>query len=207
MKIGLTGGLAAGKSTAARYLEQLGAYVVDADKLGHRAYEPGTPGFGRVVEAFGSDVVGADGRIDRRILGSRVFGDEEALGRLTAIVWPEIRRLAEEEMRALLRADPARIVVLEAAVLFEAGWEDMVDEVWVVVVEPETAVSRASQRDGLSEADVRRRLASQMTNDERRLRAGLVIDNSGNPESLLARLDREWLRVTGNDGREVSRAV
>lgn len=207
MKIGLTGGIASGKSTAARYLEQLGASVIDADKLGHRVYEPDAPGFARVVEAFGDDVVGADGRIDRRALGGKVFGDADALKRLTDIVWPEIRRLAEEEMAALLADDPGRIVVLEAAVLFEAGWQDAVDEVWAVVVDPAAAVVRACARDGLSEEDVRRRIDAQMSNDERRRRADVVIDNSGNPETLLARLDREWLRVVGNDGALRGQAV
>jgi len=200
MKIGLTGGIASGKSTAARYLEQLGASIIDADQLGHRVYEPDTPGFASVVAAFGDDVVGAEGRIDRRALGGKVFGDAAALERLTDIVWPEIRRLAEAEMAALLRDDPARIVVLEAAVLFEAGWQDAVDEVWAVVVDPAAAVARARERDGLDEEDVRRRIDAQMSNDERRRRADVVIDNSGNPEALLARLDREWLRLVGNDG-------
>jgi len=207
MKIGLTGGIASGKSTAASYLGQLGASVIDADKLGHRVYEPDAPGFARVVEAFGDEVVGGDGRIDRRTLGGKVFGDAEALERLTGIVWPEIRRLAEAEMAALLRDDPARIVVLEAAVLFEAGWEDIVDEVWTVVVDPEVAVARACERDGLRADDVRRRLDSQMSNNERRRRADVAIDNSGNPETLLARLDREWLRVVGNDGAVGGQAV
>lgn len=201
MKIGLTGGIASGKSTAARYLGQLGAHVIDADKLGHQVYEPGTGGFARVVAEFGDDIVGADGRIDRRALGAKVFGAPERLARLTAIVWPEILELARAEMAAVAGADPGRIIVLEAAVLLEAGWQDAVDEVWAVVVEPEVAVQRACARDGLSEDDVRRRIAAQIGNDERRARAQVIIDNSGDPETLLARLDREWLRITGNDGR------
>ncbi len=201
MKIGLTGGIASGKSTAARYLEQLGAHVIDADKVGHRVYEPGTRGFERVAAVFGDEVVGSDGRIDRKVLGAKVFGAPDRLKQLTDIVWPEILRLAEAEMNEVLTADPARIVVLEAAVLFEAGWQTAVDEVWVVLVDPEVAVARAVARDGLSAADVQRRIAAQMSNDERRALASVVIDNSGDPETLLARVDREWLRVTGNDGR------
>lgn len=204
MKIGLTGGIASGKSTAARYLEQLGAFVIDADKLGHRVYEPDTAGFRAVVAAFGEDIVGQDGQVDRRALGARVFGNADALKRLTDIVWPEIRALAEAEMTSLLADDPARVVVLEAAVLFEAGWQDAVDEVWTVVVEPDVAVARACARDGLSDDDVRRRLDSQMSNDQRRAGSDVVIDNSGDTETLLARLDREWLRVIGNDGRAVT---
>jgi dephospho-CoA kinase len=207
MKIGLTGGIASGKSTAAGYLAQLGGHVIDADKLGHRVYEPGTGAFDRVVAGFGADVVGSDGRIDRKVLGARVFGAPERLKQLTDIVWPEIRRLAEAEMARLEREDPACIVVLEAAVLFEAGWEDAVDEVWAVVVSPEAAVQRAVARDGLAPGDVQRRIDAQLTNDERRRRADVVIDNSADAETLLARLDREWLRVTGNDGRRAGQAV
>jgi len=201
MKIGLTGGIASGKSTAARYLAQLGAHVIDADKLGHRVYEPGTPGFERVVATFGADVVAAAGQIDRKVLGAKVFGAPDRLRQLTDIVWPGIRLLAEQEMADACARDPGRIVVLEAAVLFEAGWEDAVDEVWVISVAPGVAVQRTVARDGLDPADVERRIESQMSNEERRARADVIIDNSGNAETLLARLDREWLRVTGNDGR------
>lgn len=201
MKIGLTGGIASGKSTAARYLGQLGAHVIDADQLGHRVYEPGTSGFARVVAEFGDDIVASDGHIDRRALGGKVFGAPEKLASLTDIVWPEILQLARSEMAAVEAEDPGRIIVLEAAVLLEAGWQDAVDEVWAVVVDPEVAVQRACARDGLSEADVRRRIDAQIGNEERRTRADVIIDNSGDPETLLARLDREWLRITGNDGR------
>lgn len=200
MKIGLTGGIASGKSTVARYLAQLGAHVIDADQLGHRVYEPDTPGFRRVVEAFGGDVVGADGRIDRKVLGGKVFGNPEALKRLTDIVWPEILALAEAEMARVAAHDPQRIIVLEAAVLFEAGWQGAVDEVWAVVVPSEVAIARAGARDGLPPAEVQKRIDSQMSNDERSRRADVVIDNAGDTETLLARVDREWLRLTGNDG-------
>lgn len=202
MKIGLTGGIASGKSTAARYLAQLGAHVIDADALGHRVYEPDTPGFRQVVAEFGAEVVAADGRIDRKALGARVFADPDQLARLTGIVWPEIRRLAEHEMADVAERDPARIIVLEAAVLLEAGWQQAVDEVWAIVVSPAVAVQRACERDGLAPEDVQRRIDAQTTNDERRRRADVIIDNSGGPETLLARIDREWLRITGNDGRQ-----
>jgi dephospho-CoA kinase len=207
MKIGLTGGIASGKSTVARYLEHLGAHVIDADRLGHRAYEPDSAGFAQVVAAFGPEVVGADGSIDRRALGARVFGAPEKLKQLTDIVWPQIRALAEAEMAAVAAADPAQVVVLEAAVLFEAGWQDAVDEVWAVVVAPGVAVQRACARDGLEPDAVQQRIDAQMSNEQRSARADVVIDNSGNPETLLARVDREWLRITGNDGRAARRGA
>lgn len=197
MVIGLTGGIASGKSTVAARLEALGAFVIDADKLGHRAYQPGTAAFHAVVARFGDDVVDADGRIDRKALGARVFGNPERLKQLTDIVWPEIGRLAAADMAAARDRNPDAIVVLEAAVLFEAGWERSVDEVWAVVVDPEVAVTRACARDGLAPDDVRRRIGAQVGNDERRARADVVIDNSGDLESLLAQVDEAWRRVTG----------
>jgi phosphopantetheine adenylyltransferase/dephospho-CoA kinase len=192
MIIGLTGGIASGKSTASKFFAERGAYVIDSDKLGHRAYEPGTEAFARVAATFGPDVVGADGRIDRRVLGSKVFGKPEELKKLTDIVWPEIRRLTQVEIQAALAEDPERIVVLEAAVMLEAGWNRSTDEVWVVIVEPDVAVQRAVARDGLDEAAVRARIAAQMTNAERVARADVVIDNSGTLDLLIGKLDAAW---------------
>jgi phosphopantetheine adenylyltransferase/dephospho-CoA kinase len=192
MIIGLTGGIASGKSTVANYLAEQGAYVIDSDKLGHRAYDPGTAAFDAVVATFGTDVVAADGSIDRRALGGKVFGEPTELKKLTDIVWPEIRRLTEIEISAALAAAPDRVVVLEAAVMLEAGWNRGADEVWVVIVEPAEAVRRAVARDGLDEAAVRARIAAQMTNAERIAHADVVIDNSGTREALMAQLDEAW---------------
>ena len=193
--IGLTGSIASGKSTAARYLAGRGAHLIDADRLGHCTYEPGTAAYRAILDAFGREVVGDDGRVDRRALADRVFGGREALGRLTAIVWPEIRRLAEEQLAALRAADPGGIVVLEAAVLLEAGWEDLVDEVWVLLTDPETALQRALLRGGSDEADRRRRIEAQLSNEERARRAHVVVENNGDEALLARRLDAEWERV------------
>ena len=196
MVIGLTGGIASGKSTAARHLSSLGAHVIDADALGHRAYEPGTDAFRAVVEAFGEDVRGNDGQLDRRVLGSKVFGNPDALKRLTDIVWPEIRRLADREISTVREKDADAIVVLEAAVLLEAGWQDTVDETWVVAVDPDVAVQRAMTRDGLDESAVRARMDAQLSNAQRAVFADVVVDNSGTETQMQAGLDHEWARVT-----------
>ena len=143
--IGLTGGIASGKSTVTRFFKDRDIPVIDADVLGHRTYDPGTDTFAAVVKAFGDDLVAADGTIDRRVLGGKVFGKPEELKRLTDIVWPGIRKLASEALSEFEAAGNA-LVVLEAAVMFEAGWEDLVNEIWVVVVEPGQAVRRAGQR-------------------------------------------------------------
>ena len=110
--IGLTGGIASGKSTAAKLAGERGAHVIDADKLGHAAYNPGTDAFKAVVKEFGDDIVAADGTIDRKALGAKVFGVDGGLDRLTGIVWPEIRRMAEDEIAAVKTKDPAKVVVL-----------------------------------------------------------------------------------------------
>ncbi|MCP5180257.1 MAG: dephospho-CoA kinase [Pseudomonadales bacterium] len=192
MIIGLTGGIASGKSTAARVLAELGACVLDADKIGHAVYAPERQAFHQVVAAFGSDVVGTDGNIDRKVLGGKVFGKPEELKRLTAIVWPEIARMAAEQAQAALAENPARVVVLEAAVMLEAGWDRDMDEVWVVIVDPEVAVVRAMARDGVDEDAIRKRLAAQMSNAERVARADVVIENAGTPDALEARVRTEW---------------
>ena len=192
--IGLTGGIASGKSTAAKYLAERGAVVVDADRLGHRAYEPDRPGFAKVVAAFGEDVVGADGGIDRKALGAKVFGDPAQLKRLTDIVWPEILALAKEEIAAA-RESGAKVAVLEAAVLIEAGWQREVDEVWAITVEPEIAVARATARDGLPVAAVQARIDAQLSNAERTAHASTVLDNSSSEAELVAQLDLDWQRL------------
>lgn len=194
--IGLTGGIASGKSTVARRLKELGAYVVDADRLGHRAYAPGTPGFTKVVAAFGEEVLAADGTVDRRRLGDKVFGNPVELKKLTDIVWPEIRRLANAEISAQRNANPKGVIVLEAAVMVEAGWGHGLDEVWVVVVEPECAIERALARGGLSAEAVRERIKAQTSDEERRRHADLVIDNSGSLDHLHTQIDAEWRRIT-----------
>lgn len=192
--IGLTGGIASGKSTAARYLAEKGAHMIDADKLGHRVYEAGRPAFDKVVAAFGDDVVGDDGEIDRRVLGGKVFGSPEQLKRLTDIAWPEILAMAIEEI-GKARSQGASVVVLEAAVLLEADWQSDVDEVWVVTVAPEVAIARATARDGVDEAAVQARIDAQLSNAERVEIADVVIDNGGSQAELLSRLDAEWQRV------------
>ena len=198
--IALTGGLASGKSTAARFLKEQGAHVIDADVLGHRTYEPGSPAHAQVVAAFGPGVLAADGTIDRKALGGKVFGKAQALEKLTDIVWPAIRALAENEIAKVRAAGTAPAIVLEAAVLFEAGWQDLGDEVWVNIVDRAVAIARAMERDGLSRSTVENRLDAQLSNAERIARADVVIDNNGTPEAMQAQLRSHWQRFVGSAG-------
>ena len=195
MIIGLTGGIASGKSTAAQLFEAWGAYVIDADKLGHRAYLAGTQAFDQVVATFGADVVGNDGEVDRKALGGKVFGSGNRLDELTAIVWPAIRALAEIEIAAAKKADPNQIVVLEAAVMIEAGWQSLVDELWVTIVDPHIAIERACRRDGLSPKDVQDRIDAQLSNAERQAAAQVVITNNSSPEEFQSVLKTCWNNI------------
>jgi phosphopantetheine adenylyltransferase/dephospho-CoA kinase len=193
--IGLTGGIASGKSTAAALLKGYGAIVLDADRIGHRVYEPGTSGFQAVVNEFGHDLVAADGTINRQLLGGKVFGDPAQMKRLTDIVWPEIRRLAAEEIADLRRRDDKSIIVLEAAVMIEADWMDLVDEVWIVYVAPEIARERLMTRNGLTEEQAQSRIDSQLSNKERLAYADVKIENSGTQEQFEQKVEREWKRL------------
>ncbi|MEC7419002.1 MAG: dephospho-CoA kinase [Pseudomonadota bacterium] len=192
MIIGLTGGIASGKSTVATTLQSWGAYVIDADKLGHRAYVKGTDAFHKVVAQFGEDVVGADGEVDRRALGAKVFGEGGSLKQLTDIVWPAIYDMAAAEIKRSLDSNPNTVVVLEAAVLIEAGWQSLVDEIWVTTVDPSTAIERASARDGVDADAVQARIDAQLSNAERTAEAAVVIDNSADEPQLLAQLENHW---------------
>ncbi|MEC8369437.1 MAG: dephospho-CoA kinase, partial [Pseudomonadota bacterium] len=136
------------------------------------------------------------GQIDRKTLGGKVFGNPDALKQLTDILWPEIRRMFSEWIADGKKNNPNAFLVMDAAVLLEAGWEDLADETWVVIVPPDTAVERAVDRDGLDAEAVRKRIASQLTNDERSARADVVIDNSGSEAAFLERLEAEYKRVS-----------
>ena len=202
--IGLTGGIASGKSTVAQFFRDRDVPVIDADILGHRTYDPGTDTFAAVVAAFGDDLVASDGTIDRRVLGGKVFGKPDELKKLTDIVWPGIRRLASAELSALEVAGNL-VAVLEAAVLFEAGWEDLVDEIWVVVVQPDTAVERLASRNGLDEEAARARINSQLSNDERIEKGDIIIHNDGSLEDLQAGTLREWEALQSRLKQEAGR--
>ena len=202
--IGLTGGIASGKSTVAQFFRDRDIPVIDADLLGHRTYDPGTDTFAAVVAAFGDELVAADGTIDRRVLGGKVFGKPEELKRLTDIVWPGIRRLASAELSALEVGGNAT-AVLEAAVLFEAGWDDLVDSTWVVVVQPDEAVRRLAARNNLDEEAARARIASQLTNEERTAKADIIIHNDGSLDELQAATLREWEALQSRLKQEAGR--
>lgn len=193
--IGLTGGIASGKSTVADRLRELGAIVVEGDQLGHRVYEPGTSGFEKVVNAFGHDIVAEDGTIDRRILGGKVFGAPEEMERLNGVMWPAIRELAEADFAEIAEENPEAVIVFEAAVMIEAEWQDMVAEVWVVTTKQETAIDRLKSRNGLNREQALARIESQMSNRQRNEFADVKFDNSDTEQKLRSRVEYHWKRL------------
>ena len=179
--LGLTGGSASGKTSVGRRLERAGWGVVDCDKLGHQAYTPGQPAYTNLVSQFGEKVLSEDGSVNRRVLGGIVFSDKEKLAQLNSIVWPEIERLALEQAHQLWTSG-CPVVVLDAAVLLEAGWETSCHEVWVCVVPREEAVARIMARDGKTEEEATRRIESQLSNQARVERASTVFSTLWAPE-------------------------
>jgi dephospho-CoA kinase len=189
--IGLTGGIGSGKSTVSDMLRAKGAAVVYADLVGHEVYRPGTAVWDEVVAAFGRDVLAADQEIDRRKLGSIVFADPEARRRLNAITHPPMRRLMAERLDDL-RRQGVRVAVLEAALLIEAGWVDLADEVWLTLVGPAEAAQRLMARSGLSREEAEARIASQLSNQERLEHADVVIDTDCSLAEVARRVDELW---------------
>jgi phosphopantetheine adenylyltransferase/dephospho-CoA kinase len=192
--IGLTGGSASGKSSVGRRMAGLGWGVVDCDKLGHQAYTPGEVAYNKIVEEFGEKVVAEDGSIDRRALGGIVFSEKGSLEKLNQIVWPEISRLAGEKAQELWRAG-CQVVVMDAAVLLEAGWEQQCHEVWVCVVPRAEAVKRIVERDGKTESEAERRISSQLNNKERVDRASTVFCTLWDPAQTQVQVERAVKRL------------
>lgn len=203
--IGLTGGIGTGKSEVSRMLQRLGAVVIDADRVGHEVYRPQTSTWHRVVEAFGEGILAPSGEIDRKKLGSIVFADQRALARLNAIVHPVIREELVGRLEGL-RGRGTPVVVVEAAVLIEAGWDTLMDEVWVTHSREDAAVARVARRNNLSPEEVRRRVRAQLPFEERRMHADVVIENDGDLEALRQKVEALWdSRVKGRSLKDAGR--
>ena len=199
MRVGLTGGVASGKSAVAALLRELGAVVVDSDVLAREVVEPGTPGLAAVVAAFGPEVLTADGCLDRAALGAVVFGDEPARRRLEAILHPLIRARAAELEAA---APEGTVVVHDIPLLVETGQADRFDAVLVVDVPVETQVERMVRDRGMSREDALARVAAQAGREQRLGAATHVVDNTGTREDLRDRVTEvlEELVSAGSTG-------
>jgi len=203
--IGLTGGIACGKSTVLAMLAALGARTIDADRVTHRLQQPGTPVYQAIVAAFGPQILAVPGgAIDRRKLGAIVFNDPVALKRLEAIVHPavraEIRRFLDEVAGAgsyatRLRPVERPIAVIDAIKLIESGWADECDQVWVVTCPPEQQIERLMTTRGMSLEEAQARVAAQPPQESRLSRADVVIDNSGSQVQTRAQVEAAWQRA------------
>jgi dephospho-CoA kinase len=189
LRLGLTGGIGAGKSTVAEALARLGGVVVDADQLARRVVEPGTPGLAAVVDAFGPQVLAGDGTLDRPALGRLVFADEAARGRLNAILHPRIAELTAREFAA---APPDAVVVHDVPLLVENGLGPNYHLVLVVTAPVEERVRRLVADRGMAEGEVRARFAAQADDDARVAAADVLLDNGGAPAAVTGAVERLW---------------
>jgi len=192
--IGLTGGAGSGKSTVAAMFRELGATIVDADEASHAVYEPGTPGFREVVEAFGDEYVRDDGRIDRAKLGELVFKNPDARKKLNAIVHPLVRQWMAERTAEAVEGG-AEVVIQDVPLLFENGLQGLFSSTILVFADAETQLSRLTEERGLSLERARSMLASQMPIDEKRALADHIIDNGGTRDETRRQVEELWARV------------
>ena len=192
--IGLTGNFGTGKTTVSQILAELGATVIDADKLGHELLQPNNQTYEELVATFGKSILKHNGEIDRRKLGKLVFADTEALTRLNQIMHPRICEIVKQKIEEYRQAG-ARVVVLEAALLIEAGWIPLLDQVWVTTAPEATASERLQKARGLSEEQFLARLRTQMPQNEKAKQADVVIDTDCPIDQLRVSITELWNRL------------
>lgn len=201
-RIGLTGGIAAGKSVAAARFGELGAVVIDYDLLSRDAVAPGSAGLDQVVAAFGPAVLDAAGALDRPALGRIVFGDDDARATLNRIVHPIVHRLAAEREAAAATADPDAVVLHDIPLLAESGRDASFHLIVAVQADVELRVRRLVEGRGLSEPDARARIAAQVGDDVRAAAADVLLDGNGSPDRLRAQVDELWARIAAERAAE-----
>jgi dephospho-CoA kinase len=192
LTIGLTGGIGSGKSTAAKILAEFGAPIIDADKVAHTTYAPGGAAYDGVIAAFGNEIVAVDRTIDRKKLGAIVFENPERLNKLTSIVWPATFKSIRAELDGLRASGEKMPVVVEAAILIEANWQPLCDEIWLVRASRQAVIERIERQRGLKPAETEARIRAQLSDDKRAKHASLVIDNDGSLDALREVLKRVW---------------
>jgi len=189
--IGLTGGIASGKSTVSRMLSRLGATLIDADRVGHEALRSGSEARGEVIAAFSNGILDQTNEVDRGKLAEIVFNNPQALEQLNKIMHPRMRRVVEQRIKALRRRK-VKVVILEAALLIEANWTDLVDQVWVVAASEATVINRLREQKGFTEDQARARLNAQMSIAERVKHAHVVIENDADIDTLEEKVLGLW---------------
>ncbi|XP_011176156.1 bifunctional coenzyme A synthase [Solenopsis invicta] len=200
--IGLTGGIASGKSSVAKKMQQLGAGHVDCDKLAHSIYVPETEPFDSIVKMFGSSILNADGFINRKMLGDIVFNDKEQLEKLNKLVWPCLLNEVRKETLKLFKYKGRNIVVLEAAVLIQAKWQDECNDIWTCIIPQDEAIRRVMERNKLTEEEAKQRIEMQPSNTEQIKEANVVISTLGSTEETYLQVERAWRELITNLNRK-----
>ncbi|MFZ5945412.1 MAG: dephospho-CoA kinase [Bacillota bacterium] len=194
--VGLTGGIASGKSTVSNYLKKLGAVVIDADDLSRQAVMPGEKAWRGIKEYFGGQVLNSDGTLNRKRLAEIVFNNPQAREALNEIVHPEVINMTKESIARYKKEGKVPLVVVDAPLLIEAGMEKLADEVWVVDVQEELQIKRVMERDGLSREGILGRLKSQMPTKEKLKYAHRIIDNNNDLATTFSQVEKIWKEVT-----------
>jgi len=192
--IGVTGNIGSGKSTVCRILAKLGVTIIDADELAHETYKPHSQAWQELINTFGKDILKANEEIDRQKLGQIVFSHPDALAKLNQIVHPRAYRMAQEKIEDY-RRQGAKAIVVEATLLIEAGWTDLVNKVWLVVAPENVAIQRLTQHEGINEAQTLTRLKAQMPAEEKMKYADEVIYNDGDIPQLEAKVTELWHKL------------
>lgn len=192
--IGVTGNIGSGKSTVCQVLAKLGATIIDADELAHETYKPHSQAWQELINTFGKDIVKANEKIDRQKLGQIVFANPAALALLNQIVHPRAYRMAQEKIEDY-RRQGAKAIVVEATLLIEAGWADLVDKVWLVVAPEDVAIQRLTQHEGIAKAQILTRLKAQMPAEEKMKYADEVIYNDGSLNQLETKVTELWHKL------------
>jgi dephospho-CoA kinase len=192
LNIGLTGGIGCGKSTVIKILAELGATVMDADKIAHSTYAPGGPAYDGVVAAFGREVLAPDGSVDRSKLGPIVFKEPAKLTALTNAVWPATKQRIRDLIAEARAKGERKPIVVEAAILIEANWQSVFDEIWLITAAKDFVIARVERERGLKPEQTEARIKAQLSDDERRKHATLVIENNGTIAQLQQQLAKIW---------------
>lgn len=193
--IGLTGGIASGKSVVSQALQALGAEIINADEIAHNVVDPFKPAWNEIINLFGKEILNEDNTINRKKLGEIVFNDREKLMQLNQITHPHIIKEISNSIKEAGLANRQAVVLVEVPLLYETHMDKLFDEIWVTWVDRETQIKRLMERDGISEEDALKRIEAQIPLDEKAKRADLVIDNNHNLEETIAKVTRYFNNI------------